>query len=154
MKEENYISTYEHGIQARNKGFIAILGLLISISYLLRLAESGINISVSEKLRIKVLKVFKRHIVQAFYLLNEINLNDKEIEDLFNKFEFIIDIVEVREKIISLNYVFDNSDGDNFITNIWDKLDLDDINLILRHINKNEDLMISIKNLFLDRLIP
>lgn len=152
MKEENYKNDYEHKIQACNK-FIAILGFLISISYLLRLAESGIDISFNDKLRPSVVNVFKRHFEQAFYLLNEFNLNDKELEDLFNKFKFIMEISQIREKLNSLNYFYDNS-GDNFLTNIWDKLDLDDINLILKHIKKNEDLIISIKNLFLDRLIP
>jgi len=149
MKEEN--CGYKQKIQLWNKGFIAKFSLLISISYLQRLAEKGINILLNEKLMTDV-KVFERHIVQAFHLLNEINLNNKEIEDLYNRFEFILEILEVREKLISLNYIFDNSDGDSLINNIRGKLDLDDVNLILRHITKNQDLMISIKNMFFEKL--
>lgn len=60
MEEENYISKIERKMESRNK-FIATLGFLTSISYLLRLAECGIDISNNDKLNTSGIEVFKRH---------------------------------------------------------------------------------------------
>lgn len=59
--------------------------------------------------------------------------------------------MQIKKKIKSLNPLSDNSEND-FIANIWNILNLDDINLILNNIKKNKDLIISIKNLFFERL--
>ena len=150
MNEETYVLYY--------KKFVGLLGLIITISYILKMLASGINILVKQNNANKeqIKEILKRHVTQAINLLDALNLTDKDIENLFNKFKFIVDIMEVREKLnlIYADLTFENSEIHTILDKIAEKLNISDLNLILRHVKMNDKLIKEIQSMFLENLIP
>ena len=157
MNEENHLNSVQHKIPKQYNIFIGILGLITTISYILRMLETGINILTDEidASKEKIESILKRNIQQAVDLLIEINLTNTEVENLIDKFTFIMNIKEVNDRLKSVcpNFELENSATKNVFYLISENINIEDINLILAYIKEDNKLVNEIKYLFLEKLI-
>ncbi|MFX1394626.1 MAG: hypothetical protein ACFFAH_13760 [Promethearchaeota archaeon] len=93
---------------------------------------------------------------QSIELISELNLNEDDYENIFEKFNLMMenpDIKEILEKISGFHDIEKENDLKAIMKKIIDIMKLSDLNQLLGNIIKNEDFIDFIQDLFLEKLI-
>jgi len=98
----------------------------------------------------------KKEIEQSINLISEIELNNEEMEDLFNRFKNILDNSEIVEKVlkaVNVKKINKIEDLKKILEILSKNIELDQLNILLNLLIKDEKLINYIQDLFLEKLI-
>ena len=100
--------------------------------------------------------ITKNTLNQSIELISELNLNEDDYKNIFEKFNLILknpDIKEMVEKISGFHDIEKENDLKAIMRKIIEVMKLSDLNQLLENIIKNEDFVDFIQDLFLEKLI-
>ena len=100
--------------------------------------------------------ITKDNLNQSIELISELNLNEDDYENIFEKFNLILknpDIREIVEKVLGFQDIEKENDLKAIMKKLIDIMKLSDLNQLLGDIIKNEDFIDFIQDLFLEKLI-
>ncbi|TFF87186.1 MAG: hypothetical protein EU549_05205 [Promethearchaeota archaeon] len=98
----------------------------------------------------------KKEIEQSINLISEIELNNEEMEDLFNRFKNILDNSEIVEKVlkaVNVKKINKIEDLKKILEILSKNIELEQLNILLNLLIKDEKLINYIQDLFLEKLI-
>ena len=98
----------------------------------------------------------KKEIEQSINLISEIELNNEEMEDLFNRFKNILDNSEIVEKVlkaVNVKKINKIEDLKKILEILSKNIELDQLNILLNLLIKDEKLINYIQDFFLEKLI-
>lgn len=92
---------------------------------------------------------------QSIEIISDIGFEDNDFEKIFDKFKFILDnpdISVILEKILYLNELQNENDLKLLMKKLSNVLSLNEMNLLLEKVIKNEQFIDFIQDLFLEKL--
>lgn len=101
--------------------------------------------------------ITKESLEQSVDLISDIELNDEDYKGIYDKFSNFLSTKEFNDILKKISDVSNNNNSSEDIGELMrtllDNLKIEDINLILKRIIKNEELIDYIQDLFLEKLI-
>ena len=98
-------------------------------------------------------KITKKSLVQSIDLISELDLNENDLNNLYSKFKKILDKPEIETKLGLIKELEGNQDLKSIMNLVVDTLSLDELNLIMEDLIKDEDLIDYVQDLFLEKLL-
>jgi len=93
---------------------------------------------------------------QTIELISELNLDKNDFNKIFERFKVILESPEVNDIIKKISENQDLNKQDDLITlmkELSNKLSLKDLNVLLKKVIKNENLVDFLQDMFLEKLI-
>lgn len=92
---------------------------------------------------------------QSIEIISDVNFEEEDFEKIFEKFKFILDNSDVKniiERILDLSELENENDLKQIMKKLSKTLSLQELNLMLEKVIKNEQFVDFIQDLFLEKL--
>ncbi len=100
--------------------------------------------------------ITKKNLNQSLDFLTDINFDEEDYERIYEKFKIILEIPEIKKilkNVSGINEIETEGDFKNILKYLIEKINVKDLNEILKKIIKNETLIDYIQDLFLEKLL-
>lgn len=98
----------------------------------------------------------KKNLNQSIELISELNLDEEDFDKIFENFNEIMsnpDINKIIKKILGFSELEEENDLIPLMKKLSDKLSINELNLLLGKVIKNEGFVNFIQDLFLEKLL-
>lgn len=98
--------------------------------------------------------ITKKSLRQSIDLISELKLDDSDLHNIFSNFRSLLDKPAINEKIKNISEITDDTlDMKEVMKLIIEKLSIEELNLMMGELIKDEGLVDYIQDLFLEKLL-
>jgi len=97
--------------------------------------------------------ITKKSLMQTIDLISELDLNENDFNNIFQKFKTILNKPEIEQKLKETQSIQNSDDIKEIMTKIIQNLSINELNLIMGDLIQNEKLIDYIQDLFLEKLL-